>query len=248
MALKSKLTAEAYATLAPALQGEYKLVGTDYVLDVEGQEDVGELKRAKDREVQAAKEAKAAEKKAKDELASLQATLGTDEESRARKAGDIAMLEKSWQGKLDAVKSDGEAKLSKREAFIQASLVDSVAAQIAARISKSPAVMLPHIRARLAADLSGDVPVTRVLDAAGKVSALSVAELEKEFVSHPDFSAIIVASNGSGGGAPGGRQTGSGAPKKFAEMTGDERYAFKQSDPTGYGRESAAIRSSGPQI
>ena len=243
MALKQKITAEVFAALSAEMQKEYKLVGTDYVLDVEGYEDPGELKRAKDRETQAAKEARAAAKKAQDDLAALQASLGDDAAATARKLGDIATLEKSWQAKLDAAVTDGATKLTKREVFIQSSLVDGVAAQIAARIAKSPNVILPHIKARLAADLTGDTPATRVLDALGKPSALTVAELEKEFITNPDFADIIVASSGSGGGAPGGSQNGGGAAKKFADMTGSERVEYHKRDPAGFARESAAARN-----
>lgn len=248
MALKHKITAAEHAALADVLKPEYKLVGTEYVLDVDGVEDVGALKRAKDREVQNAADAKKRADALEVELNGLKASLGDDATANARKIGDIATLEKSWQAKLDTEVSARETKLSKREQFIQTSLVDNVAHQIAARISTSPAVILPHIKARLSADLSGDEPVTRVIDSMGKPSALSVADLEKEFVTNKDFAAIITVSSGSGGGAPGGKQGGGSAPKKFAEMSGEERITFHKADPAGFARESAAAKSSSVRL
>lgn len=248
MALKHKLTAAEHAALADVLKPEYKLVGTDYVLDVDGAEDVGALKRAKDREVQNAADAKKRADALEVELNGLKASLGDDATANARKAGDIATLEKSWEAKMNTAVGERDAKLTQREKFIQTNLVDNVAHQIASRISTAPAVILPHIKARLSADLSGDEPVTRVLDAAGKPSALSVAELEKEFATNKDFAAIIVVSSGSGGGAPGGKQGGGSTPKKFAEMSGEERVAFHKADPAGFARESAAAKSSSVRL
>lgn len=248
MSLKQKIAKAAYDALNDELKKEYKLVGTDYVLDLEGYDDPVELKRAKDREAQNARESKEALLKTQKELDDLKATLGNDDEAKARKAGDIATLEKSWQGKIDTTTAEFTGKLAKKDAFIQSHLVDSVAQQLASEIAQSPSVMLPHIKARLTADLTGDTPVTRVLDASGKPSAMTVAELKKEFVANPDFAAIIIASNGSGGGAPGGKQNGGGAAKKLTEMTGAERVAYQQRDPAGFEREVAVARSAGPQI
>ena len=72
---------------------------------------------------------------------------------------------------------------------------------MAAEISTSPSLLLPHIKARLQADLDGDAPATKVLDRDGKPSAMTVADLSKEFVDNKDFAAIIRATKASGGGA-----------------------------------------------
>lgn len=248
MALKQKLTAAEHAALPDALKAEYKLVGTEYVIDVEGYEDPAELRRARDREKQEKADAKKALKEAQDALAALQAANGDDEASKARKAGDIAVLEKSWQEKLTTEVSARDKKLNEREQFISTQLVDNVALQIASRISTSPAVILPHIKQRLSADLTGETPATRVLDAHGKPSALTVAELEKEFVGNKDFAAIIIASSGSGGGAPGGKQNGGSAPKKLAEMTGAERLEFNKNDPAGFAKASAEAKAGSVRI
>src|SRR4051812_7893121 len=93
--LKRKLTKAEHAALQPLLQAEYKAEGEDFVLDASGFDDPGELKRALDREKQEKKDAKT-------EADTLRTKLATITDVDARRAGDIATLEKSWQGKLDA--------------------------------------------------------------------------------------------------------------------------------------------------
>lgn len=205
MALKKKLSKEEHAKLSDALKAEYVEDGDGFRLDVDGDEDTGALKRAKDRESQLRRDA---EKEAKELREKLEGIEGDD----ARKKGDIATLEKSWQKKLDDQKSEYDGKLSKLTSHTTKSLVDNVATQIASKISTAPALLLPHIRARLQADFEGDEPKTRVLDKDGKPSAMTVDELSAEFVANKDFSAIITASKASGGaGKP--SQNGGGAPK-----------------------------------
>ena len=243
MALKRKIDKATYDKLTDAVKAEYKAEGMDYVLDIEGYEDPAELKRAKDREAQGHKDEKARADKLEADLAAERAKNGDDDESKARKAGDIATLEKSWQSKVDTAKAEGKAKEDKLRAALQKRLVDGTAESIAKSISTTPNVLLPHIKARLVADFDGDEPVTRVLGVDGKVSALTLDELQKEFVANADFSAIITASNASGGGANGGKQGSGGATKKLADMTGAERAAFQKSDPAGFQREADALKS-----
>lgn len=193
MALKRKISKAAYDKLSDELKAEYKLDGEEYVLDIDGDGDTGALKRAKDREAQLRRDA---EKRAREAEEKLEALEGDD----ARKRGDIETLEKSWQKKNDDQKADYEGKLTKKDAFIRNTLVDSVAKDIARKISTSPSLIMPHIKARLAADLDGDTPSTKVLDANGQPSAMTIEELSQEFVANKDFSAIIIGSKASGSG------------------------------------------------
>lgn len=205
MALKKKLTKEEHAKLSDALKAEYIEDGDGFRLDVDGDEDTGALKRAKDREAQLRKDA---EKEAKELRERLESIEGDD----ARKKGDIATLEKSWQSKLEKQREEYEAKVSKLTSHTTKTLVDNVASQLAHKISNAPAIIMPHIKSRLIADFEGDTPVTRVLDKDGKPSALTIDELANEFVANKDFSAIVTASKASGGaGKP--SQNGGGAPK-----------------------------------
>ena len=205
MALKKKLTKAEYEKLSEHIKAEYIEDGDGFRLDIDGDEDTGALKRAKDREAQLRRDAEAKLREAQEELDRIN---GDD----ARKKGDIATLEKSWQKKLEDQKSEYEGKVSKLTAHTTKTLVDNVATQVATKISNAPALLLPHIKSRLQADFEGDSPVTRVLDKDGKPSAMTVEELAAEFVANKDFSAIITASKASGGAGKPSNNNGGGAP------------------------------------
>jgi len=194
MALKKKISKADFEKLPDHFKTEYVEKGGEYHLDLDDEES-GALLRAKDREKELRK---AAEAKAKE----LEEKLAGFEEGDARKRGDIATLEKSWQAKLADTEKALTEKLSKKDAYLKNTLVDSVAQQIASKISTSPALIMPHIKARLIADLDGDTPSTKVLDANGQLSALTIEELQNEFVTNPDFGAIIIGSKATGSRAP----------------------------------------------
>ncbi|AHI60037.1 head scaffolding protein [Acinetobacter phage IMEAB3] len=205
MALKRVITKEEFDKLPADIKTEYLVEGDGYKLDISGDEDTGALKRAKDREKQLRQDA---EDKLKEAQAELDRINGDD----ARKKGDIATLEKSWQKKLDDQKAELEGKLTKRELALKKSLVEDEALKIATKISTAPALIMPHIKARLVADLDADTPTTKVLGADGKDSTMSLDDLTKEFIANKDFSAIIIAGKGSGGSTNKDQNRG-GAPK-----------------------------------
>lgn len=212
MALKAIL--ESLDGLPDAIKSEYKK-GEDgkYHLDVEGGEDTGALKRAKDYE-------KSARQKVEKELADTKAQLEALTEERdgilkgAIPKGDVEKLEGSWKQKLEKREKELTDQLNALNGSLQTMLVDNVAQGLASKISKSPELMLPHIKARLKAELVDGKPTTRVLDKEGNISALGINELEAEMVSNPAFAPIIIGSKASGSGAGGG-QGGSGAPSKL---------------------------------
>lgn len=218
--LKLKIGKEVHDALSEELQKLYVADGDDFKLEVDGVEDTGALKRAKDREAQEKKEALVKLKEAEAKLAEF-------EGNSARKSGDIETLEKAWEKKNQEQKAEFESMLSKKDSFIQQTLVDNKAAEIASKISTSPALMIPHIKSRLTADLSGDVPSTKVLDANGQISATTLEELSKEFVDNKDFAPIIVGNKASGSGASGTKQTttpsgAGGESKKLSELSPKE--------------------------
>lgn len=194
MALKHKLSKEEFEKLSDEIKAEYISDGDGYKLDVLGLEDTGPLKRANERLKVEKNELSTKLTETEGQLAKL---------ADPKKIQDIATLEKSWQSKLDTQKAEFEGKLAKSNSYIRTTLVDSKAEALASELAgKNAKLILPHIKARLAADLDNDEPVTRVLDAKGQVSAHSLDDLKKEFVANKDFAAIIVGSKASGGGAP----------------------------------------------
>lgn len=193
MPLNLTVSAEDYESLPEVIQNEYTEKDGSYVLDVSGIEDTGALKRAKEHEKTARKEAEKRARLAENKVLEFQ-----DEASR--KAGDVEALEKSWQGKLETREAELLAKLEAKDKYIGQQLVDNVALQIATEISKSPSLILPHIKSRLTADLDSENPVTKVLDANNQLSALTIDELKQEFIANKDFAPIIIGSKASGSG------------------------------------------------
>lgn len=194
MALKRKISKQVYEKLPEALKAEYSESDGEFVLDIDGDEDTGALKRAKDRETQLRKEA---EKKARE----LEEQLASVSDVDARKKGDIETLEKSWKKKHEETEAQYKARIEKLTNYTTKTLIDGAAGQMASKISTVPTLMARAIRERLSVDLDGDEPTLRVLDTAGKPSALTIDELAQEFIANKDFSSIIVGSKATGGGA-----------------------------------------------
>jgi hypothetical protein len=194
--VKFKINKTDYNALSDDLKKLYKESGDDYILNVEGIDDPGELRRARDREKQIANEER---KKAED----LQKRLDEIEGNDARKSGDIKRLEESWNAKYKKREDEllNENNLLKKS--ISNQLIDSTASSLASKISTVPALMAKAIRERLTVEISEENtnPILKILDKDGNVSALTLPELEKEFTGNPDYKTIILASKASGGGA-----------------------------------------------
>lgn len=237
MALKKIVTKEEFAKLPKAVQAEYKADGDDgenYTLEVEGGFDTGltEMKRAKDAEV---KQHNAAKKKI-EELTTQLAALETEKTEMLKGVipkGDAEKLESSYKTKLAALEKEKGDLISGLEGNLRRILVDGEASKIAAELSDSPVVILPHIKARLAAEKDSDGTwKTRVLDGEGKPSALTLDELKKNFLADKAFSGIVRASKASGGGANGGSGgggAGSGSKIDFKASPKDIAAAMRTS-------------------
>lgn len=196
MALKRKINKATFDALADNIKFEYAADGEEYVLQTEGDEDVGALKRANAR-------LKDQNKTLEDKNDELQVKLEKIETNPARKKGDIDALERQWNKDKETAVAEIQTKLDKRDSFIKTTLLENAAASLADKISKSPALIRPHIERRLTVDIEGDTPVVKVLDKDGKLSNLTVEKLGEEFVANKDFSSIIRVTQASGGaGSP----------------------------------------------
>lgn len=225
--MKFIITATDFEALGEELKKLYtKQADGSYKLSVDGlpePEDTTALKNAKEHEKKARQEA---EKKVRD----LEAQLG----KKAKEDGDIDALEKSWQDKLTKREQELTLVIEGHKSQLQKILVDNVAQEIASRISTAPRLILPHIKDRLRVEEKDGELITRVIDGAGKPSALSLKDLESEFVASTDFASIIIGSKGSGSGAQGNHKGGSAKP--FNELTEAERTDLYRRDPDAYER------------
>jgi hypothetical protein len=212
MALKAIL--DKVEGLPEPILKEYKQ-GEDgkFHLDIDGLDDhpgVGALKRAKDHEKT---NRQSVEKLLKDsQTASEKLQNELDEIRRgAIPKGDVEKLEGSWKEKVTKLEATFTGRLEKANNSLQKLLVENVAQQMAAEISTSAELMLPHIRKRLTTEEVDGQFVTRVLDKDGKPSALSIKELQEELVTTAAYKPILVGTKASGGGASGATNRG-GAP------------------------------------
>src|SRR3954462_14936009 len=194
MALKRKITKAVFDKMSDDVKEHYVASddGKSYELEAEGFDDAEEMRRARDREKQTAKEAKTKLAAAEERLAELE---GDD----VRKSGDIKKIEDSWKAKLDKAVTEGATKLETAHNFIRKTLRDATAESLAAKISNAPAVMKRILADRLTVDFEGDEPKLVVLDAEGKASALKVDDLQKEVVANKEYAAIVIANRASGG-------------------------------------------------
>jgi len=224
-----KLVLDSLDGVDEATQKLYTKKDDKFHLLVDDLEDTGALKRAKDHEKERARKAEERSRTLEEELNSFKSKQQKEEEEGHKKKGDVDALEKSWQGKLDKQKSEYENQLGVMTGSLNKLLVDNVATQIAARISTAPDVILPHVKARLKPEFTDVVAVTKVVNADGSPSALTLDELADEFRSSPSFAAIIIGSKGTGGGGHGdGKDKGKGGgdlPKTMAECKNPQQKA-----------------------
>jgi hypothetical protein len=208
MALKARIKKTAYDKLSDELKAEYKADGEEYVLDVEGAEDTGALKRANDRLRQENKDLKTE----RDELADDNRKL------ESGKAGDVKKLTNAHEAKLKEVNEASAASLNKANGFITKSLKTGTAERIAAALNpKAPKIFVPHLEARITVDLTGDEPKIVILGADGKPGMIegkpmTADQLQQEFVANKDFAGMIVGSKASGGAGAAGTGLRGGAP------------------------------------
>ncbi|PCI28876.1 hypothetical protein COB55_03250 [Candidatus Wolfebacteria bacterium] len=234
--LKFNLSSDEFDSMEESQQSMYSSSDDGYVLDVEGipepkEIDVTALKSAKVHEVDRRKKAEA-------KLRKYESDAKTKENDDLKNSGKFEDLEKSFKNEKATLIEGYEGTIGKHKSFIQTALVDNVAMNLAVKLNpKKPKVLLPHIKARLQADFDGDTPQTRVVDAEGLVSTMTIDELEKDFIANDDFSDIITINNASGGGATGGKVSkGSAVKNKMSDYNSLEQVQLARENPAEYER------------
>lgn len=229
MTLKRKIDKATFDGLNDVLKAEYKPNGDGYVLDAD---DATELQRAL-----------AAEKETNKTTATKLANVTSELDTLKKANGDWTTLEQSYKDQL--------AKKDKEIAEVNTTLTNhrrethlgAAAAEIAKNFTV-PNLVKGEIMKRLDLDPK-DGTTVRVLDANGKPSALTVADLTKEFVDNKEFAAIVVANRASGSATkpnasgvqiPYVAPSHDGKPKLLAEMTPTEiaaHMAAKKAEAAG---------------
>lgn len=239
--MKIKLSSAEFDALDSSLQTVYVKNGDGtYTLPLDDMEEVnGPLKRANER-LKAEKDAEAekvtAEKKRADDLKLKLDEIHNGEIPDAKKEKDVRALTASYEKREKEIRDSYEAIIAKKNTFITKQLVSNVALQMANEIAvdgDAALVLLPHIERRLQVDLTGDEPVTKVMDINGQPSGYKVDELKKEFVDNKVYASIIRGSKASGAGGHGGRSNANGGAggKAAKDYTETERVELFRSDP-----------------
>lgn len=219
--------------------------GGKFYLEIDGVDELPQfqgMRRAKEQERDAHNNVANQLREAKAKIDELQNNLDDIHRGNVAK-GDVEKLEQSWKDKLARKEAELTTQLTDLQKQVKTLLVDNVAQSLASKISTAPELLLPHITKRLAVETENGQLVTRVLDNAGKLSASSLEDLEKEFVTNKTFAPIIIGTKAGGSGASGGGG-GGGANKKFSELSEKERTELYNRDPDEYRRRRDAERQS----
>lgn len=206
-----------------------------FYLQVDG-DDREALIKAKDNEKKLAAQLRDELNKTKKDLKDLADKKTLDDDDRLKKDGDIVALEASWKVKLDEAVAAKQTEVDTLNASLKKNTVDAVALKMAVELSKSPELLVPFIEKRLAMEMSEGKAITRVLDAEGKPSALSLEDLKKEISTDERFAAIVTGTQASGSGAKDADKGGSQTHKKlvWADYTSSELVTLRREDQAKY--------------
>lgn len=236
--------------LSDEIKAFYKASGDGFVLQVDGKdaEDVTALKNAKDHEknLRAAAENKVKELTGQVETltASVETITGERDAAVADKGQDVQALEASWKEKLRVAEAARDETAASLTGEIERLLRTNTSTLMAAEISTVPELFSEVIARRLKVEKGADGQYfTRVLDAAGAPSALTLDELKQELLANEKYAAIVISGKGSGGGAGGPGSGGGSTEKKWLDHTDEELIALRQSDPDKYERLKAAHKA-----
>ena len=131
-------------------------------------------------------------------------------EEAARKSGDVAALDKSWQEKYDALTQQTSATIKERDSQIGGLTSGAQSLQVAAELAVegSSEVLNTLIKSRFKTEYTEGKPVTVILDKNGERSAMTVAELKNELANDTALAPLISGSKASGSGGAGNKSSG----------------------------------------
>ncbi len=233
--MKYILTKEEFEKLPEALQGEYTLEGENATLTLEGHEETF-VEKGKWQEAE--KHRKNAESKAL-EVEKREAKLLKDIEAARGNEKKIAELRESHEAEVARIKEENEAQLKEIKAGQHKAMIDAEATKFANEHFTVPSLVKDAVAKRLTVEEVDGQPVIRALEADGKASAKSLSDIQKEFLENKEFSSIIKASKGKGGGATppeGGK--GGGAAKQVTRAEFDE---MSQADRLTFSKEGGEV-------
>jgi len=220
-----KLELDTIEGLEDGVKGLYEEKDGKFRLKVDGLPDVSGLKKKLDELMD---ESKAAKRKAKE----IEEAAERERAEALAKSGDVESLRKSYDEKFGKTKTEYETQIQNYQQQLQRLTVGQTATTLAAELAipGSAPVLLPHIQARLSMEIRDGQPVTVVMSADGKPSAMTIEELKTELSANPAFAPIIAASKAAGGGASGGGNGGGAAKKAVTRAQFDGMNAVQRTE------------------
>lgn len=220
-----KLETDSLDSIDEPLRGLYEEKEGKFRLKVDGLPDVSGLKKKLDELMD---ESKAAKRKAKE----IEEAAERERAEALAKSGDVESLRKSYDEKFGKTKTEYETQIQNYQQQLQRLTVGQTATTLAAELAipGSAPVLLPHIQARLSMEIRDGQPVTVVMSADGKPSAMTIEELKTELSANPAFAPIIAASKAAGGGASGGGNGGGAAKKAVTRAQFDGMNAVQRTE------------------
>tara|TARA_R110002020_G_scaffold472424_2_gene700445 strand:- start:4435 stop:5145 length:711 start_codon:yes stop_codon:yes gene_type:complete len=226
--MKYILTEDQFKALSEETQKEYTLTDGTATLTLEGHE---EAFVPKGKWAESEKHRKNAETKTLD-VEKRETKLLADLEANKGDKNKMQELRDSHTAEVAKIKEESDARILAFKGETHKALIEAEASSFSEKNFTVPGIMKDVIAKRMMVEEVDGQAVIRALDADGKVSIKSVSEMQKEILENKDYSSIIKASQGSGGGAhtnPDGK--GGGASKQvtrseFDSMSQAERSTF----------------------
>lgn len=236
--MKIRISKEDYEALSDEIKSLYQADGDEFRMELEDMEDTGALKRAKDHEKEARKAAETRSRDLEKSIKEMQTQLEEINNDKSRKKGDIEAIEKSYQEKMVKAQQDADQRYNALQAALQRKAVDSEATRLATELAgPHAALLLPHIKNRLKADIEDGNVMTRVIGDDGNVTADSLDDLKNFFLANDAYSPVIIGSKATGGGAAGSVK-GAGGPKRktLKDLSPSEEAALERDNPQEYAK------------
>lgn len=161
----------------------------------------------------------------------------------AKKGGDSEALEKSWQEKFNTEIGTKDETIAGLNGMISSVTSGAAALSMASEIAVEGQAegLLPHIKGRLTTEIHDGKPITRVLDKAGKPSAMSLEDLKTELKGTPYLATMISGSKANGTGDPGKKGGGNGKDSI-------KRSDFSKLDPKAQGLFMAKVNKGEAEV
>lgn len=225
--MKYTIDKETFDKLGDDLKTEYTEQNGEYVLKLEGHENV--LIPRKKWEISEQHKHAAEDKVAKAEAREAD-LLKKIENADGKK--EIEAIRKQHEDEVKKIREEFETQQKELKTREHKALIETEATKFATEKFTTPTLVSKVFAERLTVEEIDGQPVIRVKEPDGKPSIKSLGDLQKEFLDNEEFSTIIKGSKGSGGGAQpsprGGGAQGSNTMKRseFDALSAQERSKF----------------------